>query len=114
MIEGRAFGGVLRIPFLHDVEANVRFLIALPMLIVAELVVYRRISPLVRRFVERRIVVAEDIAKFHAAVDLALRTRNSLVVESALLGLVCTLGLWIWRSQIVVGTTTWYATPEAK
>jgi hypothetical protein len=113
MIEGRAFGGVLRISFLHDVEANVRFLIALPMLIVAELVVHIRISPLVRRFVDRRIVVTEDLPRFQAAVDSTLRARNSVPLELALLVLVYTLGLWIWRSQVVVGTTTWYATPEA-
>jgi hypothetical protein len=113
MVEGRAFGGVLRIPFLHDVEANVRFLIALPMLIVAELVVHIRISPLVRRFVDRRIVVTEDLPRFNAAVSSALRARNSVPLELALLVLVYTLGLWIWRSQVVVGTTTWYATPEA-
>ena len=48
--EGHALGGALKIPFLHDIEANVRFLIALPVLIIAELVVHRRITPLVRRF----------------------------------------------------------------
>ena len=113
MIEGRAFGGALRIPFLHDVEANVRFLIALPMLIAAELVVHIRISPLVRRFVDRHIVVTEDLPRFHAVVNSTLRARNSVPLELALIVLVYTLGLWIWRSQVVIGTTTWYATPEA-
>ena len=112
IVDGRAIGGI-KIPFLYDVEANVRFLIALPALIVAEVVVYRRISPLVRRFVDRRIIVAEDLAKFHAAVDLALRTRNSLAVELVPLVLVYTLGLWIWRNQVALGTATWYATPDA-
>jgi hypothetical protein len=101
------------IPFLHDVEANVRFLIALPVLIAAEVVVNRRISPLVRRFVERRIVETEDLPAFNAAVNSALRVRNSVVVELALLALVYTLGLWIWWNQVALKTDTWYALPDA-
>ena len=101
------------IPFLHDVEANVRFLIALPVLIAAEVVVNRRISPLVRRFVERRIVETEDLPAFNAAVNSALRVRNSVAVELALLVLVYTLGLWIWWNQVALKTDTWYAWPDA-
>jgi hypothetical protein len=112
VIEGHALGGALRIPFLHDVEANVRFLIALPVLIMAELVVHIRISPLVRRFVDRRIVVTEDLPRFNAAISSALRVRNSVLLELALLALVYTLGLWVWRSQIAVGATTWYGMLE--
>jgi hypothetical protein len=112
ILEGHAFGGAIKIPFLYDVEAHARFLVALPALIIAELVVHRRVSPLVRRFVERRIVVAEDFPKYNAAVQSALRVRNSIVVEVALLVLVYTLGLWIWRSQVALGTATWYALPD--
>ena len=112
LLEGRAFGGAIKIPFLSDIEAHVRFLIALPMLVFAELVVHRRVSPLVRRFVERRIVVTEDLPGFNAAVNSALRARNSVAVELTLLFLVYTLGLWIWRSQIALGAATWYALPD--
>jgi hypothetical protein len=41
-----------------------------------------------------------------------MRLRNSLVVEVALLILVYTFGLWVWRSQIATGITSWYATSE--
>jgi len=112
MLDGRAFGGGITIPFLYDIEAHVRFLIALPVLIGAELIVHRRISPLMRRFVERRIVVTEDLPAFNAAIDRALRVRNSVAVEVAQLILVYTLGLWIWRNQIALGSATWYGMPE--
>jgi hypothetical protein len=112
ILDGHAGRGVY-IPFLHDVEAHVRFLVALPALIVAEVVVSKRISPLVRRFVERRIVVAEDLPAFNAAVNSALRVRNSIAVELGLLILVYTLGLWIWWNQVALKTGTWYATPDA-
>jgi hypothetical protein len=67
----------------------------------------------VRQFLERRIVAPEDMPRFKAAVASALRARNSVVLELALLALVYSFGLWFWRSQIALGTSTWYAWPEA-
>ena len=112
VIEGHAIGGGIKIPFLHDIEANVRFLVALPVLIVAELVVHRRISPLVRRFLDRRIVGPEELPRFNAAVKSALRGRDHVAVEGILLLLVYTVGLWFWQSQIALGESTWYARAE--
>ncbi len=112
--QSHAVGGAIKIPLLHDIEANVRFLVALPVLIIAELVVQERISPLIRRFVERRIVVAEDLPAFEAAVRSAHRVRDSKTVELTLLFLVYTAGLWIWRSQLALADPTWYASPVAK
>ena len=112
-LEGHALGGPIKIAFLRDIEVHVRFLVALPALIAAELVVHIRISPLVRRFVERRIIVPEDYPKFTDAIRSVLRARNSVATEIALLVLVYTLGLWIWRSQSALGSTTWYAMPDA-
>jgi hypothetical protein len=110
--EGHALGGAIKLPFLHDIEAHVRFLIALPILIAAELVVHLRIRPVVRQFEERRIVIPEDIPKFHAAIESTLRVRNSVTVEVALVVLVYTLGLWVWRRQTALGVASWYAIPE--
>ena len=112
VIGGHALDGAIKIPFFYDIEAHVRFLVALPILIAAELVVHARLGPAVRRFVERRIIVPEDLPKFHAAIDSATRLRNSVVLEVALLILVYTLGLWIWRNQLATGAASWYAVHE--
>lgn len=108
----RALGGTLTVPFLYDIEAHVRFLIALPILIAAEPIVHSRIRPAVKRFLERGIIIPEDTPRFHAAIDSAMRLRNSLIVEVAILVLVYTFGLWVSLSQIAPGITTWYATSE--
>jgi hypothetical protein len=112
-IGGHALGRTIKIPFLLDIDANVRFLVALPVLIIADLVVHRRISPLIRRFVDRRVVRDEDLPAYYAAVKSALRIRNSVPLEVVLVALVYTVGLWIWRSQIALGAATWYAAPNA-
>jgi hypothetical protein len=111
--ERHALSGAIRIPFLHDIEANARFLVALPVLIIAEVVVHQRISPLVRRFLDRRIVVAEDLPGFNNAVNSALRARDLFFIEGTLLVLVYTGGLWLWRSQLALSEPTWYAIPQA-
>src|SRR5882672_11008370 len=56
VVEGSAWGSRVAMPFLYDVDAHVRFLIALPLLLVAELVVHQRMRPVVRQFVERDLI----------------------------------------------------------
>ena len=114
LLEGHALGTGIKIPFLHDIEAHARFLVALPVLIMAELIVHRRISPLVQRFIERGIVAGKDVPRLYAAVNSALRLRNTFGIEGTLLVVVYTLGLWIWRSQVALGEPSWYAMGEAK
>ena len=110
LIGGHAMGGVMKIPFLHDIEAHARFLVALPALIAAELIVHLRIRPAVQKFVERSLVAPEDLPKFQAVIASTMRLRDSTGLEVGILVLVYTLGHWIWRSQIAIGAATWYAT----
>jgi len=98
-----------RLSFLHDVEVHVRFLVALPILIAAEEIVHLRLRPVVRRFVERRIVPVEELPRFHSAIESAVRLRNSVPVECGLLLFVYTVGLWVWNNRVGLGTSTWYA-----
>ncbi len=109
--DGHALSGVT-LPFLRDVEIHVRFLIALPVLIAAELVVHLWLSPAIRSFVNRGIVVVDEVPKFNAAVVSAMRLRNSISLELGLLVLVWCVGPWLWRSQIALGTSSWYSAPE--
>jgi hypothetical protein len=112
LVDGSAFGGNLKIPFLYDVESHARFLVALPVLIIAERLVHQRISPVVRNFVERGIVVAEDLPRLAAAVNSTIRARNSAVLEVSLVIFVYSAGLWVWRNENAVGVQSWYAVPR--
>lgn len=102
-------GSSPRLSFLRDVEVHVRFLIALPVLITGESIVHARLRPIVRRFVEQRLIVPDDMARFHRAVDSAIRVRNSVVIEFALLFLVYAIGPWLWNGRVGIDTSTWYA-----
>jgi len=100
--------------FLRDVEVQVRFLIALPVLIAAELIVHSRLRPVVRNFVERHIVREQDLVAYRRAVESAVNLRNSIPAEISLLVLVYTLGLLFWHLRVPVDTWTWYATPGGR
>lgn len=100
-------GSASQISFFHDIEVHARFLVALPILIGAELLVHSRMRPLVHRFVEWRIVLPEDMGLFRKAIASAVRIRNSIYVELLLLAAVYTLGLWIWNDRTELGST-WY------
>jgi hypothetical protein len=91
------FGSAGGLSFFRDVEVHTRFLVALSVLIAAELVVHLRMRLVVRRFVERRIILNEDLGRFHRAIDSAIRLRNSIPVECLLLVTVYILSLWMER-----------------
>ena len=98
-----------RLSFLRDVEVHARFLIALPVLIGAELLVHLRMRPVVRRFVERRIVLPQDLPRFESAIQSAIRLRNSIPIELGLLLVVYSFGLWFWHNRVGLDSSTWYA-----
>jgi hypothetical protein len=111
-IEGRLLGGDVGVPFLFDVEVHVRYLAVLPLLIAAELVVHRRLRPLLQQFLERNLIPEDAIPQFRAAVESAFRLRNSVLAEVLLIAIVYGFGIMVvWRQYGILTTTTWYATP---
>lgn len=114
VLGGRFFGGV-DIPFLSDVENHVRFLVALPLLLIGETSVQRLLSPRIRNFVTRKIIREADLPKFRAAIDSAHRMRDLAAVEIVLLILVVAVGPWFYGDVMASASTqaaTWYATPD--
>ena len=111
-IEGNLLGGGLSVPFLLDAEVHIRFLVAMPLLIVAELVVHRRMRPLVQQFLERNLIPENAMTRFDAAIASAFRLRNSVLAEVLLIAFVYGVGILIvWRHYLALDTATWYATP---
>jgi len=108
---GRAWGDAVAVPFLLDIEVHARFLLTLPLLIVAELVVHQRMRPVVRQFLERGLIPDAARARFDAATASAQRLRNSVVAEVLLVAFVYINGLFIWPHYGALNVATWYAVP---
>jgi hypothetical protein len=87
----------------------------MPLLIGAEIVVHRRMVPVVKQFVQRNLVPESAMARFDSAIGSALRLRNSALAEALLIALVYGIGvLIVWRQYGALDTATWYARPSAE
>jgi hypothetical protein len=110
--EGNVWSGKVKLPFLHDIEMQVRLLLALPLLILAELIVHQRMRPVVQQFLARRLIPDTARARFDAAVASAIRLRNSIAAEVLMIALVYVVGVgFIWRTQVALDVASWHGTP---
>jgi hypothetical protein len=111
-LDGKALGNAVAVPFLRDIDAHARFLVALPLLVLAEIAVHRRTRPVVAQFVTLGLVGEGVRERFEAAVRSAMRLRNSVVAEVMLIALVYGVGiLVVWRYYFALAAPTWYAAP---
>jgi hypothetical protein len=114
-LEGHALDGNVAVPFLLDIDVHIRFLVALPLLIISELVVHQRMRFVVRQFLERNLIPESGLPRFEAAIASAFRLRNSVLAEVLLIAFVYVVGvLIIWRHYMALATATWYAAPTVE
>ena len=111
ILAGRAWGAAVQVPFFKDIEVHVRLLVALPLLIIAELVVHQRMRPLVQRFLERDLVAEASRAKFVASYEAAMRLRNSVLVEVLLIVFVYVGVIFLWPRYGLLHVSTWSSVP---
>lgn len=112
--DGHVVGSSVTVPFLRDIETHVRFLVVVPLLLMAELVVHQRLHPLARSFLERNLIPEAALPRFDAILRAAFRLRNSALAEVLLLVTVYTVGvLIVWRRHTILETSTWYVTSAA-
>jgi hypothetical protein len=100
--------GRVRIPFPFDIEVHAKFLAALPLLIVADLIVHRRLQIVVGQFLDCGIIESEDRGRFQELIVSLMRLRNSILVEAVLLLIAIIAGHRMWIHNLALGTSTWY------
>ena len=96
------------IPFLEDYGAYGRLLVALPVLILAEIPIGRRTRQVLREFITSRFVCERDIPLFNNAAIRAARLKESVVPEIIIFGMIFAVAAY--RLPIVLSDplTTWY------
>ena len=113
VVEGRFMPGSIGRPFAYDIGLHIRLLVALPLLVMAELVVHRRMRPAVQQFLKRGLVPEASRARFDAALASAGRLRNSIVAELLLIALVYFVGLrLVSQTRAATAMPSWYGVPE--
>ncbi|HTK92803.1 MAG TPA: hypothetical protein VL948_21400 [Verrucomicrobiae bacterium] len=112
VLTGRAWGSAVQVPFFKDIEVHARLLVALPLMIIAELVVHQRMRPLVQRFLERDLVAEPSRATFAKSFEAAMRLRNSVLVEVLLLVTIYIGIVFIWPHYGLLHVSTWSSVPR--
>jgi hypothetical protein len=111
VVSGHAWGPEVRVPFLKDIEVHARLLVALPLLILAELVVHQRMRPVVRQFLERDLIAPSSRARFDELLPSAMRLRNSVTAEVVLITLIYVGVVFVFPQYGILRVPTWYSTP---
>jgi hypothetical protein len=107
-LDGRAIGHAVPVPFLRDFSNYTRFLIALPLLLIAETILGPRIAEAAAHFVSSGVVLEKDYGRFNDAVDRGLKNRDSVRAEIIILILAYILSISTIRAT-TVHVVTWYA-----
>ena len=110
VMEGNGWRSGETLGFLQDMEVHARMLVAIPLFMLAEVWAHRQIPPVIRTFVHDGLVTDATRPSFEAAIDSAIRLRNSVVAELLLVGFVYAVGVAVvWRTQFALDVNTWYA-----
>ena len=97
------------VSFLHDIETHARFLVAVPLMILAELIVHQRMRDIVVQFLEHKLVPEDSLERFRQAILSALAWRNSIPAELAIIAIVFPLGYDMRTRVFALDASTWYA-----
>ena len=108
LLEGNAWGSNIHLPFLFDVSTHARFLIAIPLLFLADRFAYERMPPIVEQFRRRGLIEGADLPKLTAILNKGPRLTASVVPEVICLVVALTLGHIVWTQAFSIGTSTWY------
>ena len=110
VIEGKAMGEGVAVPFFYDFAVHIRFLVALPLLFVAEFVAHQRLRPVVKAFEARGLIPVDARERFDAALGSAFKARNSVVAELVIIALVYGVGVLVVLNQYVpIDGKTWFS-----
>ncbi len=104
--QGLAIGGALKIPFLFDFTAAVRFLVCIPLLVIAETVIDSRSREVIGYFFTSGILEEKELPSFVAVIRKIARLRKSGLAEGVMIGLVIVAVLFL-RREFSGGSSTW-------
>jgi hypothetical protein len=107
-LQGTAAGDRVALSFLHDFAVHARFLLAVPILLLAETILGPRLARAASHFVESGLVAEDKFAEFDAAVERGLRWRDSTLAEVVIM-LFAYIITFVNLLSMGVHVSTWYA-----
>lgn len=108
LAQGVAFGHRVELPFLADFSPNVRFLVALPILILAESRIDRRWRQLVLEFLRSRLVGVAERPAFESAIERINTLRDRVLPELTLAVVAFLPSVFATRIELLT-VSNWHA-----
>ena len=113
LMEGLAWRREVNIPFLRDLAVNVRLLIAVPILIVAESRIDRRWQALVHEFLKSELVSGETLPHFEAVLKRTMRWRDRVMPEALLAAASLLPSFFFVKTELLMtGISNWHNLPS--
>jgi hypothetical protein len=81
VLQGNAVGHHVAVPFLRDFAVHGRFILAVPLLIFAEVILGPHLGHASVHFIHSGVVLEEDFKRFDSAMEQGLRCRDSTLPE---------------------------------
>jgi hypothetical protein len=105
---GVALHGVA-LPFLADIQTQIRMLITLPLFIFTAHQAHRLITPALALFVNRGVVRENDRERFRSILQAASSWNHSVVVRLAIIVIVVFFGRAFWEKELAARQiAAWY------
>jgi|ERR1700733_5923092 hypothetical protein len=109
LVQGLAWKRQIDIPFLRDLAVNVRLLIAVPILIVAESKIDRRWRTLVLEFLRSELVDEKTLPSFEAVLERTMRLRDSILPEALFVVAAWFPSIFLLKTELLMtGTSNWH------
>ncbi len=96
------------VPFLRHLGVHARFLVALPLLLIAEVIVYYRIRVIVRQFTLQGLIPPSARERFEEAIRSSERLSQGKLVDVVLAVFALTVSHWVWMNRVALPIDTWY------
>ena len=108
LFEGLAYGTEVTVPFLRDFAVNVRFLLALPILILAGPIIDRWWRRLVLEFPRSGLVSPTELPAFEAVIERITQLRDRLLPDALLIVAAFTPLLLVRTELLMSGVSSWH------
>jgi hypothetical protein len=109
LVQGLAWGRLIKIPFLRDFPVNVRLLVAVPILVLAESGIDRRWRTLVLEFLRSELVGGNTLPSFEAVLERTMRWRDRALPEALLAVAAIFPSLFLVKTELLMtGTSNWH------
>ena len=107
-LQGVARGEHVSVPFLRDFAIHARFLVAVPLLLCAEVLLGPKFARAAGHFVDSGLVKDQDYPRFDSAINCGLKWRDSTLAEVVLIVLAYAVTATALPAM-AIHVSTWYA-----